>query len=77
MAVRYNAAMSYTITLWCGCSVSVIEGGANQSRTRILERRGESCPDTRHIVAARLRLWEMLPDLRPRHYEFDHGGDAA
>ena len=69
--------MSYTITLWCGCRVSVIAGDATQPRTRILERRGPGCPDSRHVVAVRLRLWEMLPDLRPRHFDIDHGGDAA
>jgi hypothetical protein len=34
------------------------------AHTRIIERRGVSCPDRRHDVGTRLRLWEMLPDHR-------------
>ena len=59
--------MVYTITLWCGCRISV-SGGPDErvGRTRIVEARGAACPDRRHIVAARLRLWEMLPEAQFR-----------
>jgi len=58
-------AMSYTITLWCGCRVYVsCDPRTRLAHARVVERRGQSCPDRRHDVGARLRLWEILPDGR-------------
>jgi hypothetical protein len=55
--------MSYTITLWCGCRVYVAcEEGTRVARMRVIERRGDTCPDSRHTKAVRLRLWEILPE---------------
>lgn len=57
--------MSYSITLWCGCRVYVsCHPQTGTAHTRIIERRGNNCPDRRHAVAAQLRLWEILPDRR-------------
>ena len=57
--------MSYTVNLWCGCRIYVachpVTGAAH---SRVLERRGDRCPERRHIVGTRLWLWEMLPDGR-------------
>ena len=57
--------MSYTVTVWCGCRVYVACDPRTQiAHTRIIERRGDECPERRHEVGARLWLWEMLPDAR-------------
>jgi hypothetical protein len=57
--------MSYTVTLWCGCSVYVsCNPQTHLAHSRVVERRGPGCPVRRHEVGARLWLWEMLPDSR-------------
>ena len=57
--------MSYSITLWCGCSVYVsCNPKTGLAHTRVLERRSAACADRRHDVGVRIRLWEMLPDPR-------------
>jgi len=57
--------MSYSITLWCGCSVYVsCNPKTGVAHTRVIERRHAACADRRHEVGLRLRLWEMLPDPR-------------
>ena len=57
--------MSYAITLWCGCRVYVsCDPRTRLAHTRIIEGRGEACPDRRHDIGSRLRLWELLPDHR-------------
>lgn len=57
--------MSYSVTLWCGCTVYVSCNPQTQiAHARIVERRGDACPVRRHEVGARLWLWEMLPDPR-------------
>ena len=66
--------MSYSITLWCGCCVYVsCDPRTRLAHTRIIERRGTTCPDRRHDIGSRLRLWELLPDRRHDtpdvHYE--------
>ncbi len=58
----YNADMSYTVTLWCGCTVYVSCHPATRvAHTRIVEKRGAACPVRKHDVGARLWLWELLP----------------
>lgn len=60
-----TAVMSYTISLWCGCTVYVsCHPRTNMAHTRVIEARGPRCPERRHRVGARLWLWEMLPDPR-------------
>ncbi len=60
--------MSYTITLWCGCRVYVsCYPRTRVAHTRIIEMRGAACPDRRHDIGGRLRLWEILPDHRAPH----------
>jgi hypothetical protein len=57
--------MSYTITLWCGCTVYVsCRPGTTTANARIVERRGANCRERRHETGARLWLWELLPDAR-------------
>lgn len=55
--------MSYNIDLPCGCGVYVschpVTGIAH---TRIIQRRGKTCPSRKHEVGVRLFLWELLPD---------------
>jgi hypothetical protein len=63
MAMRYSIAMSYNLTLQCGCLVYVSCDPKNGlSHTRILETRGPACRSRRHEVGHRLFLWELLPD---------------
>jgi len=60
---RIMLAMSYTVTLWCGCTVYVSCNPATGiAHSRIVEARGTVCPIRRHEVGARLWLWELLPD---------------
>jgi hypothetical protein len=57
--------MSYTITLWCGCTVYVsCHPHTNAAHARIIEKRGAQCRERRHETGGRLWLWEMLPDSR-------------
>jgi len=59
--------MSYTVVLWCGCSVYVSCNPATGiAHSRIVEVRGAACPVRRHEVGTRLWLWELLPDTRRR-----------
>lgn len=65
MAARYNLSMSYAITLWCGCRLYVsCDPRTRTAHHRIIERRGDRCPERRHEVGLKLRLWELLPDAR-------------
>ncbi len=58
--------MSYTLTIGCGCLVYVACHPRTQvAHTRIIERRGVSCPVRLHDVGFRLQLWELLPE--PAH----------
>ena len=55
--------MSYTLTIPCGCSVYVsCHPLTRVAHARIVERRGTACPMRRHVVGARVWLWELLPD---------------
>lgn len=57
--------MSYTVTLWCGCTVYVAcNPQTRMAHTRVVERRGSACPIRSHEVGGRLWLWELLPDPR-------------
>jgi hypothetical protein len=65
--------MSYSITLWCGCSVYVsCNPKTGAAHTRVIERRHAACADRRHDVGLRLRLWEMLPDPRLREPQIEY-----
>ena len=65
--------MSYSITLWCGCRVYVsCHPRTRIAHTRIIERRGAACPDRRHDVGGRLRIWELLPDQRAGHAAIEY-----
>ena len=58
--------MSYTLTLDCGCHVYVSCDPQTQvAHTRVLERRGASCPLRKHEVGLRMYLWDLLPDRQP------------
>lgn len=58
--------MSYMLTLDCGCSVRVsCDPRTRAARTRVLEKRGPSCPVRKHKVGLRLYLWDLLPDRGP------------
>jgi len=62
-------AMSYNLTLQCGCVVYVACNPASGlSHTRVLEKKGPLCRMRQHEVGLRLFLWEILPDPahRPR-----------
>jgi hypothetical protein len=60
--------MSYTVALWCGCTVYVsCNPGTGLAHARVVERRGPACPVKTHEVGARLWLWELLPDPRAPH----------
>ena len=56
-------AMSYNLTLQCGCIVYVAcDPRTGLAHTRILEARGSGCPSRKHEIGLRLYLWELLPD---------------
>jgi len=57
--------MSYTVVLWCGCTVYVsCNPDTGIAHSRIVETRGNACPIRSHERGARLWLWELLPDRR-------------
>jgi hypothetical protein len=57
--------MSYTIALWCGCTVYVAcHPTSSAAHARVIEKRGAECRERRHQTGVRLWLWEMLPDPR-------------
>jgi len=57
--------MSYTVALWCGCTVYVACNPQTRiAHSRVVERRGPMCRIRTHEVGARLWLWELLPDPR-------------
>ena len=57
-----NRQESYTLTLACGCVVYVsCHPQTGVAHTRVIERRGQVCPNRQHDIGARLWLWEMLP----------------
>ena len=57
--------MSYTVTLWCGCTVYVsCHPRTRIAHSRIVERKGAVCRNRKHDVGVRLWLWELLPDPR-------------
>ncbi len=56
---------SYTVRLWCGCAIYVsCHPRTGLANARIVERRGDACPERRHQTGSRLWLWELLPDRR-------------
>ena len=60
-----NALMSYTVALWCGCTVYVACNPRTRvAHSRVIERRDPRCRVRTHEVGARLWLWELLPDPR-------------
>jgi hypothetical protein len=57
--------MSYTVALWCGCTVYVACNPQTRvAHSRVIERRGPQCRIRTHEVGTRLWLWELLPDPR-------------
>jgi hypothetical protein len=55
--------MSHTLVLQCGCVVYVsCDPRTLVAHTRVVERRGATCPVRNHEVGARLFLWEILPE---------------
>jgi hypothetical protein len=59
--------MSYSVTLWCGCTVYVsCNPVTGLAHSRIVESHGSTCTIRRHDVGARLWLWELLPDQRAK-----------
>ena len=60
--------MSYTLTIGCGCVVYVASHPRTRIvHTRIIEKRGASCPVRSHDIGVRLQLGELLPDPEPAH----------
>src|SRR5262249_24944419 len=60
------AAMSYDLTLHCGCVVYVsCHPSTRVAHTRVIQTRGPHCPVRRHDVGARVFLWEILPERPP------------
>jgi hypothetical protein len=55
--------MSYDLTLECGCIVYVsCHPTTGVAHTRVLDRRGATCPVRNHEIGMRLYLWDLLPD---------------
>ncbi len=69
-------AMSYNLTLQCGCVVYVSCHPATRlAHTRIIQARAAGCRVRKHEVGVRLFLWEILPD--PAHAPQAPWADAA
>ena len=55
-------AMSYTVTLGCGCRVYVAcHPHTGLAHTRIIEARALECGVRSHGVGVRVAIWELLP----------------
>jgi hypothetical protein len=55
--------MSYILVLDCGCTVYVSHDAfTNAQRSRVLERRGASCPIPEHRIGARVFRRDLLAD---------------
>lgn len=55
--------MSYSVMLWCGCTVDVsCNAATGKAHSRTIERRGTRCSVKRHEVGTRAWLWELLPN---------------
>jgi hypothetical protein len=64
---RYQIAMSYNLTLDCGCLVYVAcHPVTDVPHTRVIERRNTRCGIRKHDVGVRLAVWELLPERRDR-----------
>ncbi len=58
-----NGAMSYNLSLRCGCVVYVsCDPKTGLSHSRVIERRGTLCPIRKHEIGLKIYLWELLPD---------------
>lgn len=56
------SAMSYTVTLGCGCRVYVAcHPRTGLAHTRIIEYRPSGCAVRSHEVGVRVPVWELLP----------------
>jgi hypothetical protein len=57
-----SGSMSYILVLECGCTVYVSHDElTNAQRSRVLERRGPSCPIPEHRIGARVFRRDLLP----------------
>jgi len=55
-------AMSYTVTLGCGCLVYVAcHPQTGLAHTRIIEARSTECAIRSHAIGVRIPVWELLP----------------
>jgi len=55
-------AMSYTVTLGCGCRVYVAcHPQTGLVHTRIIESRSADCAVRSHAIGVRIPVWELLP----------------
>jgi len=50
----------YSLTLQCGCVVSIWREG-EKAPLRLIDTQGGSCLNPRHRVGCRLFLWDLLP----------------
>jgi len=67
----YCGAMSYTVSLGCGCQVYVsCHPRSGVAHTRVIEFRSTRCAIRTHDVGVRIPAWELLP------YEPDDAFDA-
>ena len=58
-----NTAMSYNLSLRCGCVVYVsCDPRTGLSHSRVIERRGPNCLVRKHEVGLKIYLWELLPE---------------
>jgi len=59
-----TVTMTHVLNLWCGCTVRVSHEAGRPRETRVIDRRGDRCPERHHVEGARVWLWEILPDPR-------------
>jgi hypothetical protein len=59
-------SMSYILVMECGCTVYVShDAWTNAQHSRVLERRGPSCPIAEHRIGARVFRGDLLGDRDP------------
>jgi hypothetical protein len=77
ISARHHHPVSYTVTLWCGCTIYVSCNPTTAiARSRIVETRGSACPVRRHETGTRLWLWELLPDSPLRAEPIEGGREG-
>jgi len=58
--------VSYSMTLYCGCTLRVRQSDNGRIQTRTLLRKHGRCTHSRHREGGQVFLWDLLPEHRAR-----------